>query len=364
MYDGLDQTSGGYRYDRRLVESLREAGDTVEVITLPRRSPAGAVLDAVDGGLRERLDRPFDVLIQDGLCYPSVWFHNYRLTAPARTVCLLHSVHTKSTSWPWRTLVGRVERAYLDTVDMVVCTSEHTAAWVHDTPQPSPTLVAHPGGRHESPVVSADYVTARANSDPFRVVFVGNLLPRKGVDVLLKAAAEASEGWEVVVVGRHDADPAYAERVTDRVASLGLRDRVSFTGPVPEDRLDELLTRAHVLAVPSRYEAFGMVYLEAMEFGVVPLGTTAGGASEVICHDRNGILVPADRPGRIAHEIDAVWRDRDRLADLAQGALRTAAEWPSWDETMARTRSFLTQQAPARGRSPGTPAPDGGSGAG
>jgi len=102
------------------------------------------------------------------------------------------------------------------------------------------------------------------------------------VTTLVDALAGRDGVWTATLVGRHDADPAYVDRVERAVDEHGLGDRLSVPGPVPDDELAALLERAHVLAAPSRYESFGMVYLEAMESGVIPIASTAGGASELV----------------------------------------------------------------------------------
>jgi glycosyltransferase involved in cell wall biosynthesis len=110
---------------------------------------------------------------------------------------------------------------------------------------------------------------------------------------------------------------------------------------VPEEDLPALLERAHVLAVPSRYEPFGMVYLEAMEYGVVPLASTVGGADELVDDGANGCLVdPGDAEGLRA-ALATLRDDRETLASLATGALETADTHPDWASSMARVRAFL-----------------------
>ncbi len=341
VYGGLDRTSGGFRYDRKLVDFLRARGDDVEVLALPWRTYPRHLTDAFSRSLRSRLNRPFDVLLQDELCHPSLWRHNRRLDRPGAIVAVVHHLRTdEQTRLP--ALARAIERRYLERVDAAICPSRHTRDRTTDLAS-VPTLVAPPGGRVGDAALSPQAVTARAERGPLRVAFVGNLIPRKGATTLLSALARVDREyeWRLTVVGSHDADPAYARAVRNRAVALGVADRVAFTGDVPASDLEAILERSHVLAVPARHEGFGMVYLEAMEYGVVPIASAVGGAGEVVADGRNGFLVSPDRPRRIADRLEALADDRDRLGSLGVAALETAADHSDWDETMARVRSFL-----------------------
>ena len=340
VYDGLGETSGGYRYDRKLVAHLRNQGDDVEVVSIPRRSYGRALFDGLSRSLRRRLDRPFDVLLQDELCHPSLWQVTPRLTRPTALVSLVHLLRSGGSRTRLHPVYRRVEASYLRRVDAALCTSEHTRQRVDDLAS-LPATVAYPAGRAEGAAVSPARAERRAHDGPLRLLFLGTLVPRKGVTTLVDALAGLGGAWTATLVGRHDADPAYVDRVERAVNEHGLDDRLSVPGPVPDDELAALLDRAHVLAVPSRYESFGMVYLEAMEHGVVPVGSTVGGASELVDDGQNGLLVdPGDVDG-LRSALASLRDDRVRLASLARGALATAHAHPDWSTSMASVREFL-----------------------
>ena len=120
---------------------------------------------------------------------------------------------------------------------------------------------------------------------------------------------------------------------------------MNLSGRVDDQTLAAALARADVLAVPSRYEGFGMVYLEAMEHGTVPIAGDLGGAGEFITHNGNGFLVgPADSDA-LRDILDRLCSDRDRLAELSASATETAAAHPTWADSFARAREFMLAQA-------------------
>ncbi|ELY61559.1 glycosyltransferase family 4 protein [Natronolimnohabitans innermongolicus] len=372
MYVGLavegdiEQTSGGYRYDRRLVEHLADRGDDVDVVSVPRRTDSGSAAEPKtktkmkmktsdsNGPTNEtthaQLNRPYDVLLQDALCHPTLLKHNPRLERPRTIVSLVHLLGTDDPATDDHAVRER-ERRYLETVDGVVCpsadTRERVTSLVSVPVGELPTAVAPPAGRHEGAALSAAAVGERARVSPFRIAFVGNVVPRKNLETLLEALADAGPSlgdWRLTVVGSLEVDSDYAETVREHAARRGVDDCTSFEGRVATDRLESILERAHVLVLPSRYESFGMVALEAMEYGVVPIASGVGGADEFVADGRNGAVVDPTDSDAVAARLERLASDRDRLARLGRRALATAAAHPTWDETMATVRAFCRQQ--------------------
>ncbi len=346
IYGDLEATSGGFRYDRQLVSYLREQGDTVEVISLPWRRYSRGLLDGFSPSVRATLDRSVDVLIQDELCHPSLLAHNRRLSRPQAVVSLVHHLRSDDPTERWRALYRPVERRYLESVDAMIATSEFTqsrAAAMAPGVKTNPRLVAPPAGRGAGSL-SDSAITDRATEGPLRIIFVGNLVPRKDPLTLVSAVAagvDRGRDWQLTIVGSHDANPAYADRVRTRIEALELTDHVTLMGELSTARLEAAFESSHVCCAPSRYEAFGMVSLEAMEYGVVPIGTTNGGPREFIDHGTNGFLVVPDAPTELTSLLESLDDDRTRLAAMGTRALEAAIAHPGWEETMASVRSFL-----------------------
>jgi glycosyltransferase involved in cell wall biosynthesis len=237
-----------------------------------------------------------------------------------------------------------VERRYLRTLDGIVCNSETTRQTVADLAGPETTaesVVAYPAGSRFGDPLSTAAIAERATEEPFRVVFLGNVTPRKGLDTLLEGLARLHCDWELTVVGSLSADESYAASVARRVGDLGLSERVTMTGRVDDERLRTELRRGHVLAMPSQYEGFGIAYLEGMCFGLPALASAAGGASELVTHRTDGWLVDPTDPSEIADALAPVCRKRDRLARMGVAAAERYREHPTWDETGETIRAFL-----------------------
>jgi glycosyltransferase involved in cell wall biosynthesis len=349
VYGDLETTTGGFLYDRKLVGHLRNGGDTVSVVSLPWRAYPRALADNLDPRIRRRL-RGFDLLLEDELCHPSLVGHNAAVDAPV--VAVVHHLWA-SEEWPaWRERLYRaVERRYLERLDGAVYVSEATRRDAERLAGERPSIVARPAGdRFEADLgddadrvddlLADDAIAARADRDPFRIVFVGSLVPRKGLHFLLDGLARVSGEWQLSVVGP-ESDAEYARRVRERASRLRIADAVRFEGRLLDATLAERLAESHLLAVPSTYEGYGIVYLEGMGFGLPPLATTAGGATELVTHAKDGFLVPPGDPEAIARAVETLLTGRDRLREMSLAARRRYERHPGWSESMETVRRFL-----------------------
>lgn len=341
LYGSLDERSGGFRYDRKLVEQLRRAGDTVETIELPWRKYHRGLMDNASRKLRNRLDVGVDVMLQDELAHPSLVYTNRQLSYPIVSI-----VHHLRASEPRRLspVYRAVERRYLNTVDGVVCNSTATRDIVTGLgADAESTVIAPPAGDQFDPDLAPDEIDERAHNRPLQVVFVGNIAPRKGLDTLIDGIALADSDAELTVVGRV-VDEEYITAIRERIDDDGVTDRVQLVGELSADDLATALRESHVLAVPSRYEGFGIVYLEGMSFGLPAVASQAGGATDVVTDGETGFLVPPDDATAVAEALTEL-SDTDQLAAMGRAARARYDQHPGWEETAARVRRLLTNVA-------------------
>ena len=338
IYGSLDTLSGGYLYDRKLVEYLRAQGDTVEVISLPWRNYAAHLTD----NLRFRLPRNLDLIIEDELNHPSLLLAN-RVPRPCPVVSLVHHLRCSELRPRWQNDLYRiVEKKYLQSVDGFIFNSKTTMGVVHGLiGNDKPGVLAHPPTDRFGDAVSESEIRERAKSEELRILFVGNVIYRKGMHTLLEAVKRQTSKVVVDVVGGLTAEPAYARQVQDFIATNRLSSFVFLHGPLDNQPLIEMYKRSHVLVVPSSYEGFGIVYLEGMGFGLPAIGTTAGAAGEVISHGQDGYLIQPEDAEALAGYIHALANDRDLLVKVSLNAVRRYQVQPKWNETAKDIREFL-----------------------
>jgi len=352
IYGRLETMTGGYLYDRKLVEHLRRNGDTVQVFSLPWRGYARDLTDQLFlGRIDELTAARLDLLLQDELAHPSLVRLNRRLRQRAG-VPVVSIVHHLRSSEPWprllRIVYRRVERQYLCGVDGWICNSRATLAAIRELAGVDrPFAVAPPAGDRLGPGLTPEAIAARAGrAGPLRIVFVGSLTSRKGLHTLLAALAKVpSESWTLTVVGGDRWDPAYARRIRRRIAGASWRERVQLLGDIGDSDLAAHLEASDLLAVPSAYEGFGIAYLEGMAFGLPALASSAGGAGDLVRDGETGFLVdPGDVAG-LARVISAMATDREALVRMSLAARRRYETQPRWVATANQIRSFLNSPA-------------------
>ncbi len=195
IYGSLEILSGGYLYDRKLVEVLETQGDEVEIIGLPWRNYARHLADNFSTSFLDHLSGlNLDILLQDELNHPSLFRLNRRLRAQssARIISIVHHLRSSEPRADWKNRVyRRIERLYLNSVDGFVFNSNTTRQVVESLlDAPRPGQVAYPAGNRLNPNITADEIAARAyEPGPLRIFFLGNVIARKALHVLVAALA-------------------------------------------------------------------------------------------------------------------------------------------------------------------------------
>ncbi len=116
----------------------------------------------------------------------------------------------------------------------------------------------------------------------------------------------------LIVAGSGDDQPRYVAQA--RAAAV--TDRVVFTGFLTPDELWRLYRRSALLAMPSRGEGFGLVYLEAMRAGLPCIASTADAAGEIVLHNQTGLLVDPENVGQLAEALSRLLLDDDLRSRL------------------------------------------------
>jgi D-inositol-3-phosphate glycosyltransferase len=198
-----------------------------------------------------------------------------------------------------------------------------------------------------------------------QVVFsVGRIEPLKGMDTLVRAAAllrdqepEVRERLQVLIGGGQvdDDDPsggvevAHLQRLVDE---LGLTEHVRLMGAVPQDALPDYYAAAQCVVVPSHYESFGLVALEAMACGTPVVASRVGGLSLTVKDGETGFLVPPRDDAAFAQRISRLLRSPELVARMGATAAAVARGY-SWRAVADRVlglydRFGVVCRAPAR----------------
>ena len=348
IYGGLDTLSGGYLYDRKLVEHLTRCGDGVELVSLPWRDYVRHLADNLSPELLRRLERlDIDVLLEDELNHPSLIRVNRRLKLSGvyPIVSIVHHLRSSELRPTWQNrFYCWVECLYLRSADGFVFNSRTTQTAVEALAGPGrPVVVAYPAADHIDPRIDADEIARRARqSGPIHLLFVGNLIRRKGLHTVLAALSRLPEdAFTLDVVGSTHMDASYAAAIRRQIAELRLESTVHLHGALGEAELRAVFRRAQVLALPSSYEGFGIVYLEGMGFGLPAIATMAGAAGEIIDDGQTGFLIPPEDPLALAACLARLAADRELLMRMSLAARQRYDLHPTWEQTADKIRDYL-----------------------
>jgi glycosyltransferase involved in cell wall biosynthesis len=349
LYGDLDFVSGGFLYDRMLVEYLRRQGEVVEIISLPWRSYPRGLLDNLSLTLKRRLESlRADIVLQDELAHPSLFRLNRRIkeAPPGPVVSLVLHLRSCEIHPPWKQHLYRwVEQTYLRYVDGFIYTSHAIRREVENLAGAGrPWVVAYPGGDHLPFSTTIDDITQRVlKPGPLEIVSVANLIPRKGLHTLLDALASLPPGnpWRLRVAGSLTDNPSYVRSIRQKVLALGLEGQVILLGLLSAEEISALLNQSHIIAVPAFYEALGIVFLEAMRAGLPAIASTAGGAQEIITNGQEGFLVPPGDVPALVNSLHFLLSDRQRLLDMSLRAWERSRTHPTWEDGMAQAHRFL-----------------------
>ena len=204
-----------------------------------------------------------------------------------------------------------------------------------------PIVIAYPPTDQFGEPIPKEAIRSRAQKSPLRVLFLGNVIERKGVHTLLKAISAEPSAFQLDIIGSLRADLKYAKRIKEFISLHHLSSFVFLHGSLAKEPLIETLRQAHVLVVPSSYEGYGIVYLEGMAFGLPAIGTTAGAAGEIIEVGQTGYLIEPNDSVSLFATLKSLAEDRGLLTHLSINARQRYLRQPPWEGTAQSIRNFL-----------------------
>ena len=186
------------------------------------------------------------------------------------------------------------------------------------------------------------------------LLWVGRIAPIKGLDTLLDTVArlrEAGRDMRLLVVGGEADEPTTGHETSlrRRIAALGLGESVRFVGPQPQSVLPLYYAAADVTVLPSYYESFGMVALEAMACGSPVIASRVGGLVTTVRDGVTGFLVPDGDVEALAERIETLVGDPELRWRLGREGVRWAAQhrWPCVAEAVCKEYASLESRATA-----------------
>lgn len=333
----LSTLTGGYEYDRRLKAGLEALGMTVHHIELSAKFPFPDREALADAALRMAAIPDGALVLADGLAWGAMddiaQAEHHRLHLIA--LCHHPLAFEAGLSVEQQSALFKTEKIALDCSVAVVVTSRATAELLHkayNVPIGKLT-VALPGTQQQ--------IFAACQGQPPVLLTVATLTQRKAHDVLIDALSRITNlSWHARFVGGSEFDPAWAARLKKMTDALELGERISFVGSVAD--LTAEYSTADLFVLPSRFEGYGMVFAEALSFGLPVVAARAGAVPDVV-PETAGVLVPADNATNLALTLHELLTDRPRFELLRAGAQAAGKQLPDWQSTASTLANlFMT----------------------
>jgi glycosyltransferase involved in cell wall biosynthesis len=332
----FDTISGGYIYDRRMVEGLRALGHEVQVVELAGRHPLpDAAAEAAACAALAALPADARIVI-DGLGLPAFLPVEDAL-ATRGAVGLIHHPTALETGFPEadRVALRHRERALLPKLARLIATSPLTARRLPEEFDVDPARVAvvEPG---TGPARRA----AGSGGPGCAILSVGTLVPRKGHDVLLRALGRLTDlDWRLTIVGGAR-DPVHAHGLAALAEELAIAPRVTFAGELDQPALDALYHQSDLFALATHWEGYGMVAAEAMAHGL-PLAITAGGAVAELVPAGSAITAAPGDHASLSRGMRRPIFDTAIRAQMAEASWQGGQALPRWADRAAAFAAVL-----------------------
>ena len=235
------------------------------------------------------------------------------------------------------------ERRVAACADAIVCATTHEERFLieHYGADPARLRVVPcgidlnlfgPAGRPSAQAILRQRAPQLRVDDGPGILFVGRLEPLKGADLLVRALPSINHDLKPAlwIVGGDERDQHERERLRTLAQEHGVGSQVRFLNAAPRSLLPDLYRAAAVCAMPSYYESFGLVAVEAMAVGTPVVATRVGGLASTVSDGRTGLLVDARQPESFAAALERLLEDptlRERMGTTAAVAMNRFA-WP------------------------------------
>jgi glycosyltransferase involved in cell wall biosynthesis len=295
----LPAVSGAAIYNRTIAEALRALGHSVDLTTETAATPGA-------------------VTLIDGSALPSM----PEQALPASVALIHHPLSLENT--PPDAAMKERETTLFAAVRRIVTTSEQTAD----------RLVAEFAVPREKimPVVPgiADLPRSPGTAGPTRqILCLGQLIPRKGQDVLLRALARLFDlDWHLTIAGGEN-DPVYARGLRAQAEEFNIDRHVTFHPEATGAKLEALWRNADLFALTSQYEGYGMVWAEALRRGLPVVATNTGAVPTLIGPDVGVVCAPGDVE-QLSKALRRLIFDGTLRLDMAEAAWQAGQALPSW----------------------------------
>lgn len=340
----LAAATGGYGYDRRIIQGLEALGWSVTVHSLDASFPqptaaALAQAEQVFAGLPDGA-----LVLVDGLAGGAMPQVLLRQAARLRLFGLVHHPLAAENGLDPKLAahLKRSEQLGLSVLRHIIVTSGATRELLPDYGVARERITVIEPGTDRGPL-------AQPRADGIlKLLCVATLIPRKGHDLLFEALGTLKAAqWQLTCAGSSTLSPATAQGLCTQLTRLGIDGRVTLLGETDPAAVTQLYQSADVFVLPSRFEGYGMAVAEALGHGVPVISTRVGAIAELVGPDAGLVVEPDDLAG-LQQALAQVLHHPAMLATLRTGAVAARARLQGWEQAASAMARTLTAHGAGR----------------
>jgi glycosyltransferase involved in cell wall biosynthesis len=336
-----DRLTGGYLYHAHVLTGLRRGGIEVEEFVVSGVSPTEQ--EEATFRLGTLFDpRRFDVVVVDALARVVCASHLDRWRELRPVVAMVHELPSVAAPDPETATRDRELEEPLLRADHLISVSDHGSSILQERGVSAERVSTVSPGFDRLSFVNADAEPAVRDGALVRALCVAQWIPRKGILELVRAwtVRERPEAM-LELIGETDTDPAYATSV--RAAIADAPDvSITVSGPVDDAALGAAYAAADLFVLPSRYEGYGIVYAEALAYGLPIVACDVGPVPELVGREA-AVLVPPGDIEALSETLNLLLEDPTRRSRMSAAARHRADQLPRWEDTVAGFRRVLEE---------------------
>lgn len=331
----LDQLTGGYIYDRQMIDGLRARGWHVTLHELAGQFPQVDVLAKQSAQHVWHTWNKTTPLLIDGLALPA-----FAHLLPQHPNAPILTINHLPLGIEGDAQLQAIERDCLAQTAVIIANStysQHKLIELYDL-DPHRLTVIPPG------TVKPSTPPQRTQPHtPFRWLCVATLTPRKGHLLLINALAELKElDWTLVCVGSLTRDETAVSHIRQAIQTHNLTDRIQLVGEQTGAKLEQSYSQADGFVLASDYEGYGMVLAEAMAYGL-PVISSTGGAIPYTVPAQAGRLIPPHNQQALTDSLRELMVNKKAWQQLTHHAQQAGQTLPTWQESITKLETVLRQ---------------------
>lgn len=305
-------------------------------------------------------------LIYSILTIKSIWLHNnYLFVYPLRDSHLyslsilfvkmlrstkvvgyvhhLYSLH-HYTHWLKRFISRIFEKFAIDLSDVLIVISQSTKSDVLKFNSSKKVFVVYPGTDLKHVRRHVKYTVSIKQKTHKKLLYTGTISRRKGLAYLLAALNQLQEkNIKLEIVGDTNYERSYYEKLCFYIAEHDLKEAITFCGRLSHGELDRKFRDADIFVLPSLWEGYGIVLIEAMKYGLPIIASNVGAISEIVTDNVNGLLVPPANPTLLAQALQRLLSDVSLQERMCCKNLEKAKKIPGWEQVAKTFYETLLQ---------------------